>query len=116
MNIQPCAYPNCSYHNGGGILIPVIAIPTMRSKGESTDWTETTDPTYLIGPPLCRAHTETYKLSDWFPPNEWAAMQEGARSRGLKIADQAVIKVEFKPLGWTLGCKYMELERRQDNG
>lgn len=88
----------------------VLEVPTLRTKGESNEWVETDRPTYLVGPPMCHDCIPKYVITDWIHPSDWATMQEVARSRGMKIPDQHLITVTWKPLNWK-PKQSLELER-----
>jgi hypothetical protein len=60
---------------------------------------------------LCEGHIKTYNLSDWMGKGDWEAMQDAARERGYKLADRGAITVQFQPIGWKPGNKFLEIER-----
>lgn len=102
-----CNYPNC---RNTETLVPVIALPTIRTKGLSTEMVKTDKSTYMILKGVCSNHAKTYKLSDWVGAADWRYVQEAARANGYKIADIDIMTIEFKPIGWT-PRNTLELER-----
>jgi len=70
----------------------------------------TDQPTILLGREVCEAHRLTYKFLDWFGVVDWEALLEAARSHNV-VLDSVSITVQFKPVGWEPGVKYMERER-----
>lgn len=107
-SIVRCHYPNC---RAKALWIPVIALPTLRTAGESKAMVPTTKPTLLLFVPVCGDHKDTYALTDWIGGGDWSAMQDVAHQNGYHIQDQSVMVVEFKPIGWTPGSEHLELER-----
>jgi hypothetical protein len=76
----------------------------------SDEMVETDKPTALIGPPLCQHHCNNYKLSDWLSASEYKHIKEGAEARGFRMPDMALVRIEFKPVGW-IPRGYLEVER-----
>lgn len=72
---------------------------------------ETTEPTYLIGQPICEQHKATYKLTDWIKESDWGYLRQAAAHFGLMLPEAALVIITFKPLGWTPGRKGIELTR-----
>lgn len=102
-----CNYPNCRNLQS---LIPVIALPTVRTKGMTNEMVVTNRPTLLLGKEVCTDHARTYILSDWMNEKDWKHLQEAARANGYDIPNINIIRIEFKPLGWTPE-RSLELER-----
>ena len=103
-----CAYPNC--HNLQQ-FIPVISIPTIRTKGETEEMVETDKPTLLIGQPICLIHKQSYNLLDWVNLYEWKRIEEAAIAKGFKFDTRKSVIITFRPAGWNPSMRYLELER-----
>lgn len=103
-----CQYPNCMSQ---AWYIPVIVVPTLRTSSTSDEFVETADPTIITAPEVCQRHKETYDLTYWLKPQDWAKMNDVARSQGRKLEDQKLIQIRWRPVGWTPQAKWMELER-----
>jgi len=103
-----CNYPNCRYPQK---FIPVIEIPTVRTKGMSDEMVETDRPTVLIGEAICRLHMDTYIFTEWLGRHEWEIIKEAAEEKGFKLQMGKNVIVTFKPLGWEPGHDHMELMR-----
>jgi len=72
---------------------------------------QTTEPTYLIGQPICGHHKQSYNLNNWIKESEWEYLREAARHYGFEIKESRFIIVQFKPLGWKPGSSKIELVR-----
>lgn len=102
-----CYYPLCRKK---ALYCPVIAVPTIRTKGMTTDMVQTDKPTLLIAKEVCQQHRDTYNLVDWIKPSDWTALQEVAMCNGYTLKEASLIDVRFYPVGWE-PQRYMELER-----
>lgn len=102
-----CCYPQC---NGQAARLPVAEIPTVRVN-ELGENIKTDVPTQIIGEAICLDHCKYYSLTHWFSDRDWRDMQGEAALRGFKLPDAALIHIVYRPLGWTPGRKFLEIER-----
>lgn len=110
-----CAQLNCGSREG--LVIPVIEIPTTRTKGLTDEMVMQRDSTYLIGEEsfaYCQFHKHLFRLTDWITPRDWKDMQREVEKTGRKLEDQSAIRFTFMPVGWMPPNKYMEVERGKD--
>lgn len=93
-----CNYPLC---RAAAAWTPVVALPTIRTVGETSEMVQTDKPTYLLFPEVCERHRQTYNLMDWFSSvHDWRYIQEAARANGYLVPEPNLMPVEFKPLYW----------------
>lgn len=104
-----CYFPNC---RNEAKFTPVVALPTIRTAGESNEMVVTDKATHLLFKEVCQKHKDNYNILDWFQGNDWDYVQEAARHHGRYIPDPHLIEVMFKPIGWTPN-RSLELERGQ---
>jgi hypothetical protein len=102
-----CEYVSC---RNPALWQPVIEIPTLHISGDTGQWVNTDKPTYLLMPTVCHIHKQAYSIQYWIPAKDWAKYQNGAKARGFKLEDLAVIQVKFRELGWYPHRAY-EIER-----
>lgn len=88
-----------------------MALPTVRSSSTSDELVKTDKPTLLVFHEVCQHHKETYNLSYWIQPHEWAEVQKEAKQRGFEIPDINIIQVHFRPIEWEPSMRYLEVER-----
>ncbi len=84
---------------------------TAEYKACVNNLVQTNKPTYLIGNGLCGNHQKTYKFTDWFQPKDWRLIQEAGRVKGVYVPEPTLLTIHWRPLGWTPGQAYLELER-----
>lgn len=106
--VEKCHYPNC---RANALWIPVIALPTLRTAGDSKAMVVTRQPTLLLFVTVCQEHKETYSLTDWIAVGDWDAMRDVAHENGYHIPEPNLIEIQFKPLGWAPGAERLELVR-----